>query len=456
MKERTQNAEGVRLSASNYKQIPEGLWNERKFIFWKLVLEPNKPKDRKIPLNPKTLAGGGQNDPSCYITLTEAIDLFEAEKQKPNPAFDGIGIAFNNTDLVGIDLDDVYDDSGKLKPFADDLLSNTKGMVERSVSGSGYHIITRTDDPSLVNFKDNDVGFEIFRNNYYIALTGDIDPEFSLDDFPTAPVDVSAVKKYHKRSMDDYQADRKSPDAFGKMRDLKLCDEELRDIVMSIQPPDSGYQFWLNIGMACHHQTQGADVGLDIWKEYSQQDPDVFGEYGGDSELESKWRSFNRGNSNERTTAGTLIYYAKQHPKPKIGDLNNESFPLSYESVKPVRFILQDLISDGSTSFAGSKGIGKTSMMVELISVVTHLCEKDHFLRTTGRRHVLYFSEDTDQMQRSMFARKKFKPELNLTSEEILKWFEVFQTRRYTKDELKKLIVDLSKSRINKVPCKKE
>ena len=455
MNEPMKSAEGVRLSASNYKQIPKNLWGERKFIFWKLVSESVRAKPSKKPINPNTLGFGGQNDPSCYISLTEAIDRLAIEETKPNPAYHGIGIAFNNTDLVGIDLDDVYDDYGKLKPLAADVLSNTKGMVEHSVSGTGYHLLTRTDDLSLVNFKDHELGFEIFRNNYYIALTGDIDPTFSLDEFPLKPVDVSVVKKYHKRSTDDYQANRRPQDEFGQMRDLNLCCEELRDIVLSIQPPDEGYKIWLNIGMSCHHQTQGSDEGLDIWKEYSKQDPEVFGEYGGDSELESKWRSFNRGKSSSSITAATLRYYAKKYPKSVIGDLNNESAPLNYESVKAVRFVLQDFIAEGLTSFAGSKGIGKTSTMVELMSVITHLCEEDHFLRTRGRRHVVYFSEDTDQMQRSMFARKKFKPELKLTSKEIQNWFEVFQTRRHTKDELKKLIVDLGKSRINHVLGKK-
>lgn len=70
--------------------------------------------------------------------------------------------------------------------------------------------------------------------------------------------------------------------------------------------PDEGYENWLHILMAVHHETGGSDEGLEIvvaWSSKGQK-------YKGPKEIENKWRSFNQ-DSATTYTMGTLIKMAK-------------------------------------------------------------------------------------------------------------------------------------------------
>lgn len=65
--------------------------------------------------------------------------------------------------------------------------------------------------------------------------------------------------------------------------------------------PDCGYDEWLRVGMAIHHETGGDDEGLDLWDAWSQKAAE---KYKGRSDLEFHWRSF--GSSDTPVTAGSL------------------------------------------------------------------------------------------------------------------------------------------------------
>ncbi|BDT74874.1 AAA family ATPase [Polynucleobacter sp. KF022] len=431
---------GAARPKCNYSSIPKELRAERTYIYWKLEQDPKTGKTIKRPINPKTMLYGGQNDPTCFVTLDEAEKVFTQEAAKQMPAIHGIGMAFKNDQIIGLDLDKVFDQSGNLKPVAKDILENARGFVEKSVSGTGYHIITKTDKP-FSNYKDHDIGFEVFKSNMFIALTGDVDEQYSAKEFPRSPVDLAVLDKYLKRSTEAYEASKQAFDGFAQTRDLNLCNDELRSIVMSIQPPDDGYEFWLKVGMATHHQTRGSDEGLDIWKEYSTQDADVFGAYGGDSQLNYKWRTFYKGGAKESVTASTLRWLAKEFPKFGQAALKDQSYAL--EQTSATEYVIDGIIAEGIFVLAGQSGIGKTTLLLPLAAYAAHLCADGDELKPALRRPVLYLTEDRKQALRILSGLRNHCG-VTKSEDEFNKWFQVRETQRMSKGQIAKLIRDFA------------
>jgi len=437
---------------NDYLSIPVGLQDERNFIFWKLVWDERKGKFSKKPVNPKNFKHGGQNDPSCFIEFAQALSKLNAEYEKAleKRRFHGIGIAFSGNSLIGLDLDHVYQPDGKLKPFAETILQKTTGFVEQSVSGDGYHIITRTDAP-YQNYKDHQTGFEIFRSDCFIALTGKEDRSYTAKLFPTDSVDLSAIKPYAERAEREHRAkmDRFEIDS---LRDPNLSIEELRDIVMSINAPDIGRDFWLRVGLAIHHQGKGAEECKEIWSDYSSQAPEIFGDYAGGHVIDAEWRSFNRNPSSVLTHA-TLRYYAKKHPKTV--EITDEDFPeldYSTEITEATEFVIDGFIAEGMFMFAGSAGIGKTTLLVPLAAAAAHLCAPDYELKPSLRRKVIYLTEDSKQVKKILYGLRRHYG-VNLSDEEFKSWFKIIETKRSSPEILAALIHRLAKKHTVRQQC---
>lgn len=73
---------------------------------------------------------------------------------------------------------------------------------------------------------------------------------------------------------------------------IGLTDAEMANLMDRVQPVlmDSRSE-WIKVGMALHHETEGAERGLVIWDRYSQTWP----KYEGRASLEREWASFGRG-----------------------------------------------------------------------------------------------------------------------------------------------------------------
>ena len=63
--------------------------------------------------------------------------------------------------------------------------------------------------------------------------------------------------------------------------------------------PDAGYDEWLAVGMALHHETGGNNTGLMLWNEWSSAGK----KYKGLGDLETHWRTFRLDHENPRTLA---------------------------------------------------------------------------------------------------------------------------------------------------------
>lgn len=67
---------------------------------------------------------------------------------------------------------------------------------------------------------------------------------------------------------------------------VDITEEELRGRLMMVPNPDD-YDTWVQVGMALHHQFDGADEGMDLWNEWSE----TADNYDKDA-LERRWKDF--------------------------------------------------------------------------------------------------------------------------------------------------------------------
>lgn len=71
-----------------------------------------------------------------------------------------------------------------------------------------------------------------------------------------------------------------------------LSAQEICDLLARVVPAqmDSRSE-WIKVGMALHHETEGGELGLDLWDRYSRNWP----KYEGTPSLEREWATFGRG-----------------------------------------------------------------------------------------------------------------------------------------------------------------
>ena len=84
---------------------------------------------------------------------------------------DYVGFVFNDNGIVGIDIDDAFDEDGFLSPFAADIIGRCKSYTEKSKSGTGIHILLYGDLP--FKGKNNLKGVEIYKSARYFIMTGE-------------------------------------------------------------------------------------------------------------------------------------------------------------------------------------------------------------------------------------------------------------------------------------------
>jgi primase-polymerase (primpol)-like protein len=187
-------------------------------------------------------------------------DFLSVEQAYLTNKFDGIGFVFSHDDnLVGVDLDDCYDDlTGSFKNAAmQQLANNIDGYMEVSPSGTGVKIFTRSQP--FASHADHSIGFEAYANSRFFTVTG----HHLSGTIPTEPQDLTSV--IPERTM------RQTGDAFGDYIppvdgwDIHRVENEL----LSKLNPERGYAEWLKIGAILHHQFGGDIEACEAWDRWS-------------------------------------------------------------------------------------------------------------------------------------------------------------------------------------------
>jgi hypothetical protein len=153
-----------------FEQIPAELRERSQWVVWRYVLDGKKWT--KVPFN----AAGGpakSNDRETWGSF-ECATLAYQEAYGGNRAYDGIGYVFAADDpYCGADFDHCFDEfEGEqvLRPDAAEWVERFNSYTELSVSGSGLHVIMKA-QPSR-NFKNNDLGRELYDRTRYFIFTG--------------------------------------------------------------------------------------------------------------------------------------------------------------------------------------------------------------------------------------------------------------------------------------------
>lgn len=110
--------------------------------------------------------------------------------------------------------------------------------------------------------------------------------------------------------------------------------------------------------------------------------------------------------------------------------------PIPFELQAP-EFVIDNVITAGTVVIAGERGLGKTSALVPLMAAVAGLTV-DFPLKATIRRHVVYVSEDVEQVQRILLAMRA-NGHLIDDEAEVAKRFKLVPAARMKAQEITKL-----------------
>lgn len=117
----------------------------------------------KIPIDANTGKAASSVNPKTWSSFDNTIAF--AEKHN----YENIGFVFSDNGLIGIDIDDCFED-GFLTERAIDIINTCGSYTEKSVSGTGIHIILKGDMP--LNGMNNREGVEIYKASRYFVTTG--------------------------------------------------------------------------------------------------------------------------------------------------------------------------------------------------------------------------------------------------------------------------------------------
>ena len=85
--------------------------------------------------------------------------------------YDYVGFVFADNGIIGIDIDDGYDEDGLMSELAADIIGKCESYTEKSKSGRGFHILLKGELP--FKGKNNLKGVEIYKTARYFIMTGD-------------------------------------------------------------------------------------------------------------------------------------------------------------------------------------------------------------------------------------------------------------------------------------------
>ena len=141
-----------------YERIPQELREKRCWV--------NVWNTSKVPMQSTVRKAASSSDPNTWSTFEDAVSAVGQS------VYDGIGYVFCDDGIVGIDIDDGYDEDGLLNPLAADIIGHCRSYTEKSRSGRGVHILVRGELP--FKGKNNRAAVEIYKSNRYFIMTGKV------------------------------------------------------------------------------------------------------------------------------------------------------------------------------------------------------------------------------------------------------------------------------------------
>lgn len=145
--------------------------------------------------------------------------------------------------------------------------------------------------------------------------------------------------------------------------------------------PDAGYDDWLKVGMALHHETDGGPDGFDLWNEWSAKGS----KYKGSNDLEPHWRSF-RNDGNRLITLASLRteiaaaadefdVVAPETTSATIAEAGLSRFRLipaaEFAQGRDVAWLVRNVIPQAELVVVyGESGSGKSFLILDLVAAI--------------------------------------------------------------------------------------
>lgn len=291
-------------AAIQSSKIPADLRKNNNWVNQELTWNKSKNKYDKKPLNSRTGKPAKWSDPDEWSSLEDAQKMHQADPLKV-PAY----VMTEADNLVCIDLDDCYDGDA-LKPYAQHLMDVFHTYTERSVSGSGIHILCSGTTGLRVNetiiHEGREYPIEVFTKSRIVTLTGDlVDPDYSYIEEGELDTLEEMVKPKAKAGL---TIGRGSPAS------SLATEEELRKLGSALQSASANdYHGWMKVGMAL--RLYGAQNGceqeawalFDDWSKTTES-----GNYDPQRNLDA-WDSWDTTEAGSQVTLGTVYHMAKEN-----------------------------------------------------------------------------------------------------------------------------------------------
>lgn len=229
-----------------------------------------------------------------------AVEWSDYNNRKPFSSIKGnVGIVFDKQvdSLVGLDLDDCIDESGKYNSQAKRAIElfQGKAYIERSIRGHGLHFIFYADLGISFNAKP----IEYYEQGRYFTFSGFIIPE------------SSSIPQYCqieiKQFIQEYAPQKLNLKHKEYNSDIGLISSaEVREALTKINP-DCNRGDWFKTACALHYEFEGDEKGFELFNEWSAKGNS---KYKGIEDCRKVWESLGDYNGSP-ITIGSLFGLAK-------------------------------------------------------------------------------------------------------------------------------------------------
>ena len=227
--------------------------------------------------------------------------------------------------------------------------------------------------------------------------------------------------------------------------------------------PDIDYEDWIAIGQALH--SEFGEQGRNAWYAWSS----LGSKYQGEKDLDSHWKSFGK---KDGVKLGTLYKHAMDHGwqqptkqterKSAVEDfgikyIEQPSTPeektksrwqpvsLNLTKLDPIDYLVDGFFAHSFSVIAGQPGVGKTTAMLSIALTAAGFILNSE-IKCEARRKIIYVSEDTAQVKRSLYAYSKH---MNIDPIQLNDYFILIESIRSTADEVIELAHNVIENTIN-------
>ncbi len=401
-----------------FMRVPEPLRELPGWLMWRFEHFTGEAKPRKIPFwADGTRRHGTQGGPQDRNRLTTFVAARDAAIRA---GFDGVGFApLSDFGYCFLDFDNCVDVHGNTPKEIEQIVSRT--YAEYSPSGKGIRAALKGD---LGNHKSastpDQFGFETFSSTGFVTFTGNILPSCELLGYEDHIASTDEhTEDLCRRRFGAIAGATFDPDDFmaGREPRLGLSISEM-EALLAVLDPSMGREPWLRVGMALHHETDGDEIGFEIWDRWSE-DGDT---YPGTEALRYDWDSLKTVPGRRHITLRTVVKMANEAkqkarkpltaqdllapPLLSLGETSEGRTPDHFEGKfpiyraddavlsKPIEWLVKGVLprSDLGILF-GASGSGKTFVALDLAMALSRgVSWRDHRVPKSVR--VLYVAAE--------------------------------------------------------------